>query len=138
MNSNFTESPPCEATRQTEPQAKTLPLTQTLWGSAPNPALAVRQPGWVENTQPTPAAKSVGHYVGIKGSLRRVLTRSVLACGCAPLAASAPALDPASAQHAHSNPTIRRSAARGCESASLMTSDPPTSTTSRWARVTAV
>ena len=39
-------------------------------------------------------ATELRRYVGFKGTLRRVLTRSVLACGCAPHAASAPALDP--------------------------------------------
>lgn len=35
------------------------------WGAAPNPALAVGLPGWVEK-QPTPAAGSVGRSVSIK------------------------------------------------------------------------
>ena len=52
--------------------------------------------GGVKTPTP-PLATEHCRYVGVKGPLRRVLTRSVLACGCAPRAASAPALDPASA-----------------------------------------
>lgn len=39
---------------------------QRPWGAAPNPALAVTQPGWVMN-QPTPADWSVVAAVSIKG-----------------------------------------------------------------------
>lgn len=118
-------------------EINTVCIAQTL-GLCPRPRTRREAAVVGLRTQPTPAANSVGRFVGIKGSLRRVLTRSVLACGCAPHAACAPALDPASAQHVHSKPTIRRSAARGRMSASAITSAPPTNTTSRWARVTAV
>ena len=47
------------------------------WGSAPNPALAVRQPVGVKN-QPPPAARSVVATNSIKDSLRQVLARSLL------------------------------------------------------------
>lgn len=41
-----------------------------------------------------PVATEHLRFVGVKVTLRRVLARSVLACGCAPHAASAPALTP--------------------------------------------